>query len=38
MMQHERWVAPVLASGPQSNFTTQVQLSFWPEDMKMQKR
>lgn len=38
MMQHERWVAPLLASVPQSNFTTQIQLSFWPKDWKLQKR
>ena len=38
MMQHERWVAPLLALGPQSNFTTQVQLSFWPTDWKLQER
>ena len=38
MMQHERWVAPLLALGPQSNLTTQVQLSFWPTDWKLQKR
>jgi hypothetical protein len=37
MLQHERWVAPLLASGPQSNFTTQVQVSFWPKDWKLQK-
>ena len=37
MMQHERWVAPLLASGPQSNFTTQLQLSFWPKDWRVQK-
>jgi hypothetical protein len=37
MLQRERWVAPLLASGPQSNFTTQVQLSFWPKDWKLQK-
>ena len=38
MMQHERWVAPLLAASPQSNFTTQVQLSFWPKHWKLQKR
>ncbi len=38
MVQHERWVAPLLASGPQNNFTTQVQISFWPKDWKLQKR
>ena len=38
MMQHERWVAPLLASGPQSNFTTQLQISFWPRNWKLQKR
>jgi hypothetical protein len=37
LLQHERWVAPLLASGPQSNFTAQVQLSFWPKDWKLQK-
>jgi hypothetical protein len=37
MMQYERWVAPLLAPGPQNNFTTQVQLSFWPKDWKLQK-
>ena len=37
-MQHERWVAPLLAPGPQSNLTTQIQLSFWPKDWKLQRR
>ena len=37
LLQHERWVAPLLATGPQSNFTTQVQLSFWPQDWKLEK-
>ena len=37
MMQHERWVAPLLASGPQSNFTTQVQISFWPKEWELRQ-
>lgn len=28
--QYEKWVAPILAPGPQTNWTTSVQVGFWP--------
>lgn len=37
LMQQERWVAPLLATRPQSNFTTQIELSFWPKNWKLEK-
>jgi hypothetical protein len=32
-LQHERWKAPVLAPTPQSNFTSAIQLIFWPKGL-----
>jgi hypothetical protein len=29
-VQYEKWVAPILASGPHTNWTTSVAVSFWP--------
>jgi hypothetical protein len=33
-LQYERWDAPVLAPTPQSNWTSSVQLTFWPRSWK----
>ncbi len=33
-LQEERWVAPILASGPQSDFTAQIGISFHPGDWR----
>jgi membrane-associated phospholipid phosphatase len=30
-LQYERWVAPILAPGAQSNWTSSVSLAFWPK-------
>lgn len=30
-LQYERWNAPLLANGPQSDFTTSVQVTYWPK-------
>ncbi|MBV9144431.1 MAG: capsule assembly Wzi family protein, partial [Acidobacteria bacterium] len=38
LLQRERWVAPLLASGPQGDTTAQIQLSFWPKDWKVEKK
>jgi hypothetical protein len=37
-VQGERWVAPALASGPQTDVTTQIQLSFSPKNWSVTKR
>jgi len=29
-VQYEKWLAPVLAPNPQTNWTTSVQVAFWP--------
>jgi membrane-associated phospholipid phosphatase len=29
-LQYEKWNAPILASGPQSNWTSTVEVAFWP--------
>jgi len=29
-VQYEKWSAPILASGPQSNWTSTVEVTFWP--------
>jgi hypothetical protein len=29
-VQYEKWLAPVLAPGPQTDWTTSVQVAFWP--------
>ena len=33
-VQYERWRFPALASGPESNLTTSMQLTFWPAHWK----
>jgi Capsule assembly protein Wzi/PAP2 superfamily len=33
-LQYEKWNIPVLANGPQSNFTTSVQFTFWPRPIR----
>jgi membrane-associated phospholipid phosphatase len=30
-MQYERWKFPVIAASPQTNFSTMVQLTYWPK-------
>jgi membrane-associated phospholipid phosphatase len=30
-VQYEKWLAPILASGPQANVTTSLALTFWPQ-------
>lgn len=29
-LQYEKWLAPVLAAGPQTNWTSSLQVTFWP--------
>ena len=29
-VQYERWLAPILATGPQTNWTASFQIGFWP--------
>ncbi len=38
MLQNERWVAPLLAAGPQHDFTTRIQLSLNPTDWRLTKK
>jgi hypothetical protein len=38
MLQAERWAAPVLAPSPQTNVTTQFQISFTPKNWKLPLR
>jgi membrane-associated phospholipid phosphatase len=38
MLQQERWVAPLLASGPQHDFTTRFGVFWEPKDMHWEKR
>ena len=33
-VQYERWNAPVLATTPQSNWTSSVQMTFWPRSWR----
>jgi membrane-associated phospholipid phosphatase len=35
LLQYDRWKAPVLAAGLQSNVTTSVQFTFWPKSWKV---
>jgi hypothetical protein len=35
-LQYERWRAPVLAKGPQSDLTTSIQVTYWPKWLKKQ--
>jgi hypothetical protein len=32
-VQYEKWAAPVLASTPQTNFTSSSQITFWPQSL-----
>ena len=38
LLQQERWVAPVLASGPQHDFTARLQISFEPKDWRLVRK
>jgi hypothetical protein len=38
VLQYETWNIPVLAPGPESNFTTSIQLTFWPKNLKLSSR
>ena len=29
-VQYERWLAPILAPGPQTNWTSSVEIAFYP--------
>jgi hypothetical protein len=31
LVQYERWLAPILASSPQTNWTSSIQVTFWPK-------
>ena len=33
-MQYEKWAFPILATGPQSNVTASVQVTYWPHSWK----
>jgi hypothetical protein len=33
-LQYEKWLAPILAVGPQTNWTSSFEVTFWPKDMK----
>lgn len=33
-VQYERWFAPILAPGPQTNWTSSVEVAFWPHSWK----
>jgi membrane-associated phospholipid phosphatase len=37
-VQHEQWVAPVLASTPQTNWTSSIEISFQPHGFTLAKR
>jgi len=30
LLQYERWFAPILASSPQTNWTSSIEITFWP--------
>lgn len=30
-LQYEKWLAPVLATGPQTDWTSSVQIAFYPK-------
>jgi len=34
-VQYEKWLAPLLAKGPQTNWTSSVEISFWPENWRI---
>jgi membrane-associated phospholipid phosphatase len=33
-LQYEKWVAPILAAGPQTNWTSSFEVTFWPKSVK----
>jgi hypothetical protein len=33
-VQYEKWLAPVLAAAPQTNWTSSVEVSFWPRNWR----
>ncbi|MGH9765732.1 MAG: capsule assembly Wzi family protein, partial [Blastocatellia bacterium] len=33
-VQYEKWLAPILASAPQTNWTSSVDVTFWPESWR----
>jgi membrane-associated phospholipid phosphatase len=37
-VQYEKWVAPLLAPGPQTNWTSSVQVTFWPRNWRSEHR
>jgi hypothetical protein len=37
-LQYERWRAPALAPGPQTDITTMIQVTYWPKWLKKQAR
>jgi hypothetical protein len=34
LLQYEKWLAPILASSPQTNWTSSVQVTFWPREWR----
>jgi len=32
--QYEKWLAPVLAAGPQTNWTSSFEITYWPKSLK----
>lgn len=33
-VQYEKWAAPILAAGPQTNWTSSVEVAFWPHSWR----
>lgn len=33
-VQYEKWAAPILAPGPQTNWTSSVEITLWPHSWK----
>ncbi len=38
LLQYERWLYPLLAPGPQTNWTSSLGLTFYPEDLRLPLR
>jgi Capsule assembly protein Wzi len=34
LVQYEKWLAPVLAASPQTNWTSSVEITLWPKSLK----
>jgi hypothetical protein len=34
LVQYERWFAPILASSPQKNWTSSIEITFWPKSLR----